>query len=528
MDNKKQDTVFLPIEQLNFSLLSSDEVKRLSVVNINSSHLSGQGSVYDARLGVIENNSICVTCGLDNNKCVGHFGHIELCVPVIHPLYCSETQAYLNCFCDTCYSLLLTADQLKLLKLLTFKGMERFQQICDFIRAKVKTCPKCKQDRSSFLVKEGKVIKYWGDKPTRNNSMEVPVEDVETLFKSVSQETVVMMGFDNPNVHPLSLVIRNFPVLPLCARPFVETGKGTCDDDLTTKYIEIVKTNNKLKKTSKKNERDELVASLEFHILTLMNNSKKKARQSNNRPIKCLKERLNGKQGRFRNNLSGKRIDFSARTVIGPEPCCKVDEIVIPQEFATHITFPERCCKYNKEYLQNLVDTGKANSIIRNEIVRNLKFHNHVRAFIQEGDFTFEAGDVVVRETMVQKNGVNSKVQKKFDPFKVFSATGKEFELGPADIVVRNGKVIKPPSRQKFTLSLGDKVVRKNKILDPEKIRIEKGEFEFEMDDKILRHGRELSVKFTRNTSPQVLEGDIVERHLKNGDIVLFGRQPTQ
>ena len=457
----EDEQCFYSIEKIHFSLFSSREIKQLSVSSINSSRLSGPGTVYDPRLGVIENNISCITCGLDNHSCPGHFGHIELCVPVLHPMYYSEIQSYLNCFCDSCFSLLLTPDQMNLLGLLVHKGFDRFNKVCEYIKTKVKTCPSCKQEHSMFHIKDGKVKKYIGEKMTRENSVDVPAEDIETLFTAIPQEIITLLGFSNPQLHPLHLLLRNFPVLPLSSRPFVETGKGTCDDDLTTKYIEIVKNNNKLKKENRKEERDRLISTLEFHISTLMNNSKKKARQSNNRPIKCLKERLNGKQGRFRGNLSGKRVDFSARTVIGPEPCCRVDEIVIPEEFATRVTFPERCCSYNKLALQSLVDTGKANSVIRNGTVKNIKVHNQIRAFLRDSSFTFQPGDMVVRELFTPKNGQMIKTQKKIDPFRFFQATGRELELGVSDMVVRNGKLLRNiRTQQRFFLQAGDQVKR--------------------------------------------------------------------
>ena len=69
-------------------------------------------------------------------------------------------------------------------------------------------------------------------------------------------------------------------------------------------------------------------------------------------------QRLKGKQGRFRGNLSGKRVDFSGRTVISPDPNLKIDQVGVPLHMAMILTYPERVNQYNIAHLRQLIKNG--------------------------------------------------------------------------------------------------------------------------------------------------------------------------
>jgi len=87
--------------------------------------------------------------------------------------------------------------------------------------------------------------------------------------------------------------------------------------------------------------------------------------------IRALNQRLKGKHGRFRQNLLGKRVDFTGRTVISPDPNCAIDEVIVPVHMAQVLTYPERVNRYNFEKLKNLILQGSevhpgANIVISN------------------------------------------------------------------------------------------------------------------------------------------------------------------
>jgi len=73
------------------------------------------------------------------------------------------------------------------------------------------------------------------------------------------------------------------------------------------------------------------------------------AHQKGGRPIKSINQRLKGKEGRIRGNLMGKRVDFSARTVITPDPNLPIDTVGVPRSIAQNLTFPEIVTPFNIE-----------------------------------------------------------------------------------------------------------------------------------------------------------------------------------
>lgn len=499
-----------------FSILSSDEIRRISVVEVKESKLSGEGSVYDPRFGVILNHAICVTCKKNNQDCPGHAGHIELPVPITHPMYPEEILMYLNNFCSECSSMLVDSDAMKLKRMYRLKGHNRVQAISDFC-SKVKSCPSCEEDKFTFYCNENKYYKYLKSK---TDKVYVSSYEIENILGNIKRSDIKRMGLDPAEVNPINLIISSLIVLPICARPFVETNRGPCDDDLTSKYIDIVKVCNKLRtKAMKESEKKEAIDNLEFHIRTLMFNYKQKARQINGRPIKCIRERMNGKDGLFRNNLSGKRGDFTARTVIGADPRLRADEIAIPEEFAEKLTFPEKVNAINITKMEELVNSNKANFVKRDGKTYDLKFNLKTRATYETNGFSLQSGDMVLRDG------------KKIDPVKYKTATGKDIVLLPTDKVARNGKIlknIKPAERLPFELEPDDRVLRNGVLIYPEKIRRLNGSFDFIPGDRVYRGNAELkNISFSQKRYFKLKIGDIVERHLRNGDIVLFGRQPT-
>jgi DNA-directed RNA polymerase III subunit RPC1 len=119
--------------------------------------------------------------------------------------------------------------------------------------------------------------------------------------------------------------------------------------------------------------------------------------QLGQKPIRGFVQRLKGKQGRFRGNLSGKRVDFSARTVISPDPNLRIDEVAVPERVAKILTYPERVTAHNIHGLKQAVRNGPdvhpgANFVTRGEIKKFLRFGN--RNAIADG---LAIGDIVER-----------------------------------------------------------------------------------------------------------------------------------
>jgi DNA-directed RNA polymerase II subunit RPB1 len=129
----------------------------------------------------------------------------------------------------------------------------------------------------------------------------------------------------------------------------------------------IVRVNQSLREKIDKGEAQDTIEKyselLEFFIATYVDNDIKglpPAAQRSGRPLKTLKSRMGGKTGRARGNLMGKRVDFSARSVITPDANIDVDELGVPEEIATNLTKPEIVTVYNRDRLQQYVRNGPA------------------------------------------------------------------------------------------------------------------------------------------------------------------------
>jgi DNA-directed RNA polymerase beta' subunit len=190
--------------------------------------------------------------------------------------------------------------------------------------------------------------------------------EIKNIFDHMVDEDIRLLGFKPEFMHPKNLVLSVIPVIPPRARPYVMADNVTCDDDITTQYVEIVKANrNYVDENTNESKREKIIQTLNFRIKTLMNNSQGKARNTKGRPLKGIKERLSGKDGLIRSNLMGKRRNQSGRSVISGDPTLRTDELVVPEKIAKNLTMPEVVTIYNKEYLQMLVNTGKANFVLK-------------------------------------------------------------------------------------------------------------------------------------------------------------------
>jgi hypothetical protein len=211
-----------------------------------------------------------------------------------------------------------------------YKGEARFVKILEKIK-KVDICCQhtgeidedgepviCGKDlpKIKFTAIDSSFSLMYEDGKKNKTSIVLTTEEIKKIFDNITNEDVMLLGFDPALCHPRNFIISFLPVLPPCDRPYVRADNKMCDDDLTIQYIEIIKANNNLLEEdegSKKNDKRETIrqralASLRFRIMTTFNNGQGKAKHTTNgRPIKGIKERLTGKDGQIRNNMMGKR-----------------------------------------------------------------------------------------------------------------------------------------------------------------------------------------------------------------------------
>ncbi len=368
------------IAGIKFEILSPQEIRRMSVAKIVSAETYDddgfpiEGGLMDPRLGVIDPGLRCRTCGGKAGECPGHFGHIELAAPVIHVGYAKLIAKLLNVTCRECGRLRLP-DKVRDKFLEEIEKRKELGQSYDEIikdvyrRAKaVKKCPHCGTE--AVEVKFEKPTFYYID-----DHRLTPL-DVREWLEKIPDEDLPVLGIDPKACRPEWFVITVLPVPPVTVRPSIilETGQRS-EDDLTHKLVDIIRINQRFLENKEAGAPhlilEDLWELLQYHVTTYINNEVSgipPARHRSGRPLKTLAQRLKGKEGRFRGSLSGKRVNFSARTVISPDPCISINEVGVPKEIAEELTVPihvtERNIEEAREYILR-TEHPKANYVIR-------------------------------------------------------------------------------------------------------------------------------------------------------------------
>jgi DNA-directed RNA polymerase II subunit RPB1 len=403
---------------IQFGVFSPDEIVGRSVVEITShSTQDGKiGGLSDPRMGVLENGKLCRSCGLNNHKCPGHFGHFKLARPVYYIQFYKMVLKILRCCCIKCGKLLINKDLAKHLR--RTKGENRWKAVLlacqEVTRCGEQTEDGCGARQPHRYHDEDicRIVAEWkGLVPGEGGGAELvspqgtlhrflEPEYVYRLLRRITDEDVDFMGFSRMWCRPDWMVCTVLAIPPPQVRPSVlQDNNQRAEDDLTQKLIDIVKTNatlsDKIAKGAKKKAIDEWTTLLQYHVATLVDNDIPGVAQSaqrSGRPLKSLQQRLGTKEGRIRNNLQGKRVEFSARSVITPDPNISVDELGVPLKVAMNLTFPERATSYNMERMYALVQNGPdkypgAKSIQRAEgRMISLKHVNTKTLQLYEGD----------------------------------------------------------------------------------------------------------------------------------------------
>ena len=362
---------------IQFGVFSPDEITRRSVVEITT-HSTQEGKIgglADPRMGVLENGKLCRSCGLNNHGCPGHFGHYKLARPVYYIQFYKMILKILRCCCIKCGKLLINKENTKGLR--RAKGENRWKAVLvacqDVTRCGEQTEDGCGARQPHRYHDEDicRIVAEWKDMASPGEGggtlrRFLEPEYVYRLLRRISDEDVDFMGFSRLWCRPDWMVCTVLAIPPPQVRPSVlQDNNQRSEDDLTQKLIDIIKTNvtlsDKIAKGAKKKAIDEWTTLLQYHVATLVNNDIPGVAQSaqrSGRPLKSLQQRLGTKEGRIRNNLQGKRVEFSARSVITPDPNISVEELGVPLKVAMNLTFPERATAYNIDRLYALVQNG--------------------------------------------------------------------------------------------------------------------------------------------------------------------------
>ncbi len=351
------------IKGLRFGFLSPDEIRRMSAVKVITADTYDDDGypiemgLMDLHLGVIEPNLRCRTCGGRVNECPGHFGIIELAMPVIHVGYSKEIKRLLQSTCRACGRLLPDAPAGGRAEV-ALEGDEGPP-----VRRETKeerVCPHCHEVQQRIVL----------DKPTtfRENGHKITPKEVRARLERIPDDDVRALGLNPKAGRPEWLVLTVLPVPPVQVRPSITLESAErSEDDLTHKLVDVLRINQRLRENRDMGAPqlvvEDLWELLQYHVTTYFDNQTSgipPARHRSGRPLKTLAQRLKGKDGRFRSNLSGKRVNFSARTVISPDPMLSINEVGIPTEIARALTVPLEVTPYNIEPAKELVKRGPA------------------------------------------------------------------------------------------------------------------------------------------------------------------------
>ena len=375
-----------PILGIQFSIFSPDEIERRSVVEItsNATYEGNEpkiGGLFDPRMGVLDNGKQCRSCGQTNNNCPGHFGHYKLARPVYYIQFLPMILNVLHCVCVSCSRLLVDKEMRVSIK--NKRGEGKWKELLEvsknITRCGQETEDGCGARQPNRYKREGiaRIIAEWDSVEAkgvmRHEAMKQPleVEYVQRLFRRITDEDVAFMGFNPRWCRPDWMVCSFLAIPPPQVRPsVVQENNQRSEDDLTHKLFEIIKTNKMLGSKmdaegtkANKGYIDELLNVLQYHIATLVDNQipgVAPSAQRGGRPLKSIQQRLGSKEGRIRYNLQGKRVEFSARSVITPDPNISIAELGVPTRIAMNLTVPERVTDYNRDKLYKLVQNGAA------------------------------------------------------------------------------------------------------------------------------------------------------------------------
>jgi len=363
------------IDAIRFGILSPQEIRKLSVAEIKTADTYDEdgavipSGLMDNRLGVLEPGQRCGTCGNTATKCPGHFGHIELAVPIIHVEFTKNIHDFLQAFCRNCGRILLDdkniskakAQSEEIKKLLGEVPGSFYRNLLEHAKS-IMQCPHCgaKQYKIEFVKP---TIFY---EHTEKGVQRLTASMIRERFERIPDEDLKILGYDPEHARPEWMILQVLPVPPVYVRPSITLESGIrSEDDLTHKLVDVIRINERLKENLEAGAPtliiQDLTELLEYHVTTYFNNESSgipPARHRSGRALKTLSQRLKGKEGRFRTNLSGKRVDFSARTVISPDPNLDINEVGVPLEIARKLSVPEKVTPWNIEEMRKLIING--------------------------------------------------------------------------------------------------------------------------------------------------------------------------
>ncbi len=581
----RNSTTMIPkrIASIRFGLMDPTEIRKMSSVEVKTAdtykddgHAYRQG-LMDPHMGVIEPGLLCPTDNCKYDESPGHFGHIQLELPVVHIGFVNLIKTSLKATCNSCSKILLhdaegthpsnpgLSEQdfyrARVRDLITKHGVgsTEFSKIIKEIEkktseAKRTICMHCKSQQGKIVLDKPTTFKeniaaQGGGKAIERK---LNARDIREWLQGIPQDHLIFLGMHKEN-RPEWIILKVLPVPPITVRPSITLDSGDrSEDDLTHKLVDVLRINQRLRENRDAGAPQLIVEDLwellQYHVTTYFDNQTSgipPARHRSGRTLKTLTQRLKGKEGRFRSNLSGKRVNFCARSVISPDPYLGINEVGVPTKIAKELTVPIRVTTRNREQMRQMILRGPdvhpgVNYVIRgdNRRVRinersrliNAGYRCHNPKCMEETTTRFDLHSV-----LPAPNFLPGLVVKKFITREGAVAGGEElvsYAIDEAATIanLRGEDVDGNPldeddpravlhHRWKFELANPDSEY-------PEHLDVacpHCGSPDNEWDERTRVEDRLATVDMNRNPKP----GLLVERHLIDGDVAIFNRQPS-
>ena len=403
------------IESIDFGVFPAEEINKLAVCKVVAStthvgSLPANGGTLDARMGTTDRRLRCSTCKRSCTSCIGHLGSIPLAYPIYHPNYLDTVFKILRCVCFFCSSLILSDSHIQQISKLSQK--KKLPTAAGFAKNR-KACASCGAvnpiySKSGLLIKADFTKNVFEDPEEENYCMRpFTSSEARTILQNVSSADALLLGFA---CKLEDFVITVLPVPPPIIRPSVtisDLSKSRGNDDITVKLSEVVKVNKAMDVIISRESNTHglsiaglnALSDLTLAVGSFINGDIRQTRyQRSGQPVKSIMSRLKGKDGRIRGTLMGKRVNFSSRSVVSPDPLIDMTTIGVPEKVANTLTIPVKVIDINISELRMMVSTGKAYSVIKNNNIIVLEFADRdkesqglcigdtVERFMRDGD----------------------------------------------------------------------------------------------------------------------------------------------
>jgi DNA-directed RNA polymerase subunit A' len=396
------------IGSIDFRVLNPDIIRKMSAIEIKTAETYDKDGypmeegLMDPHLGVINPGLRCKTCGQTMKHCPGHFGSLELVRPVIHVKFARKIEEMLQVTCQKCGRIVIPEEQLKSVEKELAKSWEEAYKKIKAKVKKVSKCPHCGAPREKLVV----------DKPTNFflGKRRIYPNEIREWLERIPNEELKFFGLDPELVRPEWFVLTVLPIPPINIRPSITLESGLkSEDDLTHKLVDIIRINERLKENIEAGAPQLIIEDLwdllQYHVTTYFDNQTAgvpPAKHRSGRPLQTLSDRLKGKRGRFRYNLTGKRVNFAARSTITPDPYISINEVGIPKDIADELTVQENVTAWNKARIKELIKQDKVVSVLRPDGIRKRMTEENKQDIIKEIDIGYvverklQNGDVVL------------------------------------------------------------------------------------------------------------------------------------